>query len=264
MDQDDILADVARTLGALEISRGVRVDRVFLHGKAARQGREPFPAKTSGQISFLPLPVNGKLASIFSSDRYPALEFAGVYALARAFSREDSINFRRGDLTYTAGRDRVRKRLRFPAILAGILALLLLSEAGLRYFFVKNALASLNHSISTIYREVFPSRKKPVDEVAEIRSEIKRLSSGEATPSILPILKRLAELKGDEINGIYEAEIEGNQVRVKGDARSIQGVINFKTKATSFFNGADVGEMMSRSDGSVSFVFKATVKEERR
>jgi general secretion pathway protein L len=264
LDQDDNLADAARILGALEISRGMKVDRVFLHGKAARQDQESILSRTAGPVSFLPLPVSGELAAAFSPEGQTALEFAGLYALAGASGGEDPVNFRRGELAYTAGRDRARKRLRFPAILSGILALLLLAETGLRYFLVRNDLASLDRSISAVYRDIFPSRKKPVDEAAEIRSEIKRLSTVETTPAILPFLKRLAELKGNDINGFYEAEIEGNQVRLKGEARSIQGVIDFKTRASSLFTNADVGEMVSRPDGSVGFVFKATGKEERR
>ena len=259
--REQFVAGVEQALITLEMAQGVRIDRVFLHGWAARQPNLSTFSGKSSPISFLPLPVSPDLASAVAAGPMAPLDLAGLYALARGLSRKEPIDLRRGDLAYTADGDRTRKKLRFSIILAGVLALLLLSEAGLRYFLVKNDLASLNQSVGLIYREIFPSRQKPMDEVAETRSEIKRLGSAEATASVLPALRTLAQLKGDEILGIYEAEVEGNQVRVKGDARPIQGVNDFKTRAAAVFDNADVGEIKSRPDGSVSFVFKAVVKE---
>jgi general secretion pathway protein L len=170
---------------------------------------------------------------------------------------------RRGELAYTAGREKLRRKLRLTACLAAALILLLVAEVGLRYYLVTRDLNSLDNSIRTIFRQVFPSRKKSADEVAELRSEIKRLGGGAASgQSVLPVLKKLAELKGSDITGFYETEIEGGQLRLKGDARSVQAVNEFRTRAAAAFTGAEVGEIKSRPDGSVSFVFRATAKEE--
>jgi general secretion pathway protein L len=120
---------------------------------------------------------------------------------------------------------------------------------------------SLNNSIRSIYREVFPTRKKAVDEVAELRSEIKRLGSGKTASNVLAVLTKLAGAKGDDIFGIFEAEVEGNQVRLKGDGRTIQAVNDFKARTADALSNAEVGEIKSRPDGSVSFVLRGTVKE---
>jgi general secretion pathway protein L len=74
-------------------------------------------------------------------------------------------------------------------------------------------------------------------------------------------LKRLAELKNDGIKGFYETEIDGNQLRLKGDAVSFQAVNDFKARAGSQFAAAEVGEIKSRPDGSVSFTFRGTLQE---
>ncbi len=261
MDRGALVTEVERTLAALEMTRGIKVEKVYLHGSASREAAFKALDETSQGTAFTPLPARGELAGTFPVDPVAARDLAGAYALARGCRSKDPLNFRRGDLAYTAGFERARKKFRLSLYLAAAATLLLFAEVGLRYYLVTRDLHSLNNSITSVYREVFPTRKKAVDEVAELRSEIKRLSGTASGPSLLPVLRKLAELKGDDIAGIYETEVEGEQVRLKGDARSVQGVNDFKVRGAAVFSGAEVGEIKSRPDGSVSFAFRATMKE---
>ncbi len=260
LTEGEFLVEVKKTLTALEIGKGVQVEKVFLHGGAARGYADYSSAAAPADIRFIPLPIAGEPAETFGDDHAAALDLAGAYAAARATLSGDPVNFRSGNLSYTAGRDLARRKFRLSMALAAVFVLFLFGEAGLRYFLVKRDLDSLNASIRTIYREVFPNRKKPVDEVGELRSEIKRLGGGAATGNTLAALKQIAEMKGDDVTGIYEAEVEGGQVRLKGDARSIQAVNDFKARAGVMYTGAEVAEIKSRPDGSVSFVFRGTLK----
>ncbi|HEX8961007.1 MAG TPA: type II secretion system protein GspL [Geobacteraceae bacterium] len=253
----DLAAEVGRTLAALEIGKGIRVEQVYLHGAAARNSAAT-PLTAEG-IAFIPLPVTGELAATFPAGS-AALDLAGAYALARACSGGEPIDLRRGELAYTAGRAKTRKKLRLSMLLAAALILLLFAEVGIRYFLVARDLKSLDTSIRSIYRGVFPGRKKAVDEVAELRSEIKRLSGAEAEYPVLPVLKKLAELKGEDVAGLYETEIEGDQLRVKGDARSVQAANSFRARAAGAFANAELGEVKSLPDGSVSFSLRASLK----
>jgi len=262
LGRGEFAAEAARTLAALELSRGIKVGTVFLHGGAARQWSEAGGTDAPAGVLFTPLPVTDELAALFSADRSATLDLAGACALARTCVREEPVNFRRGGLAYTAGLKKMRKKLRLTACLAAAIILLLVGEVGLRYYLVTRDLNSLDNSIGGISRQVFPSRKKSADAVSELRSEIKRFGGGAAGQPILPILKKLAELKGSDVTGFYETEIEGGQIRLKGDARSVQAVNDFRTRAATSFTGADVGEIKTRADGSVSFGFRATAKEE--
>jgi hypothetical protein len=85
---------------------------------------------------------------------------------------------------------------------------------------------------------------------------------GAAAPDgVLLPLKKLAEAKNDELNEIYEIDIDASQVSGKGISRSVQGVNDFKTKAGAFFTGLEVSEIKSRPDGSTGFSFRAGMKE---
>lgn len=68
------------------------------------------------------------------------------------------------------------------------------------------------------------------------------------------------ETKGDEVNGIYEAEVVGSEVRLKGDAKSFQAANDFKARVEPILEKAEVSETKSRPDGSVTFTLSGTMK----
>ncbi|RII28773.1 MAG: general secretion pathway protein GspL [Geobacter sp.] len=256
----DPVAEVARTLAALELGKEIAVREVFLHGVLAHA-----PAtETAAGLTFRQLPLTGSAARAFAGDAETARDLASTYAVAAACVSGAAVNFRSGNLAYTAGDASARRKLRMTLVLAAILIVALIAETSVRYYLVRRDLNSLDTSILTVYRQVFPNRKKPVDAVGELKGEIRRLSGSTATGSVLAALTKAAELKGDDITGIYEAEFDHGQLRLKGDARSIQGVNDFKTRAAAAFSDGEVSEIKSKPDGTVSFQFRGTYKEEKK
>lgn len=251
----DPLADLDRTLAVLELTREVRPQQLFGHGRYLQAGTD------SATVPASPLPVAGELAAAFAGDEQTARELAAVFAVASEASRDTAVDFRRGPLTYTRGREQLQRKLRLTALLAGIFVLLVFVETGVRWYLAKRDLTSLDASILTIYREVFPKRAKAVDEVAELRAEIKRLAGSSAPTGGLATLKQLAEAKTDDITGLYEVELDGEQVRVKGEARSAQAVNDFKARMGARLSGVEVSEIKSKPDGSVSFALRGSGKE---
>jgi len=257
LQQGELFSQVTMTLAALEVGKCAKVEKIYLHGPAARLTSELPPPPPL----FVVLPGNREMDIVFGGENAAGRDLAGAYAVARAVALEEPVNFRTGSLAYTAGRDKALKRLRVAMILAAVLLLLLIAETSLRFFLVQRDLKSVNNSIRTIYKEVFPNRKKAVDEAAELRSEIKRLGGSSTTGGLLPQLKKLADIKGGDVTGLFEVEMDGDQLRVRGDARSMAAVNDFRTRAAPLFNGAEVGEIKSRTDGSVTFLFRGTIKE---
>jgi len=240
--------DCARTLALLEMSKGVSVDQTYHLG-------------TSEGENGSPLPVEGSLAAAFGGDGGAARRHGSAWGLAMAMLRGEAVDFRAGDLAWTKGKEKARRQLRLPLALAALLLLLLAADAGIRYTLVKRDLASLDTSIGAIYREVFPGRKKGVDEAAEMRAELRKLGAGGGKSRVLDTLNRLADAKGDDILGLYEVEIDGGQVRLKGDARSTQAVTDFKNRLAAMLAPAEVGQITSKPDGTVTFALRGTMKE---
>ena len=240
-------AELARTVAAAELARGVPIDQLISYAASSKES-EALAQASRG------------LKEAFGDDAHAAHDLAGAYALAAAVADGSALNLRRGALAYTAGTEKLYKKLRVSMALAAALVLLVLGESGVRYYLVKRDLASLDRSVLGIYKEIFPARKKPVDEVSEVRSEIKRLEGAKTSSNLLKLLKDLAEAKGDDVGGIYETEVDGAEVRLKGDAKNFQAATDFKGRAAKVLDGAEVSEVKSKPDGSVSFNFRGKVK----
>jgi general secretion pathway protein L len=239
--------DQLRTVAALELARNVKVERVISHAAGSHGGDTVSPSTRA-------------LFDAFGDDPRAAHDLAGAYALAAAVADNSAINLRRGPLAYTAATEKLYQRLKVSMMLAAALVLLVFAESGVRYYLVKRDLTSLDRTITGIYKEVFPTRKKAVDEVAELRSEIKRQEGAKTSSNVLKLLKDVAEAKGEDVSGIYETEVNGAEVRLKGDARSFQGANDLKSRSAAFLEGGEVSETKSRPDGSVTFTLSGKMK----
>lgn len=236
------------TITALELARGMEVATIFTLGSAT----------IDSGLMLTPLMPGSSVSAAFPGDA-AAVDLAPHYAMAQDLVDGDPVNMRRGALLFTKTRDQLRKKLRLTWALLGILLMLVFAEAAARYVLVKQDVTSLDSSIRTIYREVFPTRAKAVDEVAELKAEIRRLG-GASGSGVLAVLKILAEAKGDDPHELYEIDCDGSQITGRGFDRSAQGVNDFKAKAARLFTGFEVSEIKSRPDGSVGFAFRGTLK----
>jgi general secretion pathway protein L len=255
LDAADPQKQLLATFSALELSGTPLPQRLFLFGEKI----EPLDGLDGLPLEQEQLQLPDELAVIFRTEG-AFQQLAGLYAVARACQDGVLPDFRRGDLAWTTGDARLRKKLIVTVILSVAIIVLLFVSKGLQYRAVRTDIASLNVSISSIYREIFPSRTKAVDELSEVKGEIRKLTGSENSSSALDMLKQLAEAKGTAINGLFEAELEGSTVRVKGDARSAQSVNEFKSALSPLMATVDVGEIKSRPDGTVSFSLSGTLR----
>ncbi len=250
---------ISTTLSALELAGVSMPARICLvgsdSGSLAEAGTLPLQAE-----QLQPPPDSGHL---YKNDQ-AFQQLAGLYAVARACQAGALPDFRRGELAWTAGDVKNRKKLLVTTVLVALLVAALFVSKGLQYRSVNAELGSLNKSIFSIYREIFPNRTKAVDELAEVRGEIKKMAGSENSVSYLDLLKKMAEAKGNTINGLYEAEIEGHNLRIKGDARSAQAVNEFKSALVPFLATVELGEVKSRPNGTVSFSLTGTLKEDSK
>lgn len=233
------------TIAAVELAKGVTVEKLFTLGTVC-----------PGSIA---LPQGSLLTAAFSGDAAAAGDLAPLYAMARELAFGEPVNLRRGALRFTKTDETFRKKLRITAVLAAAFVLSVFAEAGVRYFIAGRDLASLNTSIRVIYKEVFPARTKVVDEVSELKAEIKKLGAV-SSDGVLAVLKKLADAKGDDPRELYEVDFDGSQVTGRGYDRSAKAVSEFKAKAAQQFGTFEVSEIKSRPDGSVSFAFRGNLK----
>jgi general secretion pathway protein L len=248
--------NIASTLSALELSGGALPSRLCLLGPEF----DVFTADSALPLPIETISVPPELGHLFKNEE-TFRQLAPLYAVARTCQTGTLPDFRQGDLAWTAGNVRVRRKLILTGILTAVVLILLFITKGLQYRTAVTDLASVNKSIGSLYREIFPTRTKAVDELSEIRGEIRKLSGIENSNSYLNVLKKLAEAKGNSIIGLYEAELEGANLRIKGDASSAQKVNEFKASLASLLTSAELGEVKSRPDGTVGFSLTGTLRK---
>jgi general secretion pathway protein L len=247
---------IAATLSAVAISGGELPPQLCLIGAET----DEFADVDSLPIPVVNLEVPSELGHLFKNDE-TFRQLAGLYAVAHASHAGTLPDFRQGELAWTAGDAKLRKKLLLTGILAVVIIVMLFVSKGLQYRAAAADVASLNKSVATIYREIFPTRTKAVDEISEVKGEIRKLAGVESSSAFLDVIKKIAEAKGSSINGLYEAELEGRTVRIKGDARSAQSVNEFKNTIAPLFATSELGEVKSRPDGTVTFSLTGTLKE---
>lgn len=250
----DAAGQLTLTLTALELTETGLPRQMLLLGDGV---------ELQGALEWYPGTI--QLAEEGNGEHPPVAEaeqgMAALCAVALACQAGDLPDFRRGGLRWTAGSAKARKRLMVTAGLFITAIVLLFVYQGIQYRTACNDIESLNRSIAAQYREIFPNRPKAVDELAEIRGELKKLAGSRSESSILDVLKKLAEARGTAIQGLYEAEIEGNAVRVKGEARTAQDVQAYRSALAGVLAGVEPGEIKSRPDGTVTFSLTGSVRE---
>jgi general secretion pathway protein L len=260
LDSRNPFADLRHTVAALSLAKNIRLDRIYLHGQLAVRVAAEEAGADGMNIPCVPLPVAPEHQNA-CGDEAAARDLAGPWGVAQSGLAGHPVDFRYGALAHRADDLRRNRLLRITALLAVLLAGALFGEVGLRYYLVSKDLKSLDGSTLAIYKEIFPTRKKPTDPVAEVRSEIRQLGGGAAAQDVLKTLRVIAESKGDEVTGLYEAELDSGQLTVKGDARSLQAVNDFRGRLAKSFATVEIGEQKSKPDGTVSFTIRGTLKE---
>lgn len=247
---------IAATLSTLELSAGTYPPRLCLIGN----GRDLAAAADTLLLPVEVLEVPLELGHLFKNDE-TFHQLAGLYAVAQASHAGTLPDFRQGELAWTAGDARLRRKLLLTGVLAAVVVLLLFTGKWFQYRAASADIASLNKSIELMYHEIFPTRGKAVDEISEIKGEMRKIGGIDTSGGYLDVLKKMADAKGDSINGLYESELEGRTLRIKGDANSAQAVNEFKTALAPLLSVSELGEVKSRPDGTVSFRITGTLRE---
>lgn len=234
---------MSRTLAAVELDKGITLQSVYRLEGELLPGEEKFP---------LPEALSGQTAT----GDLPADALASPLAIALAYCAGEIFNLRSGQLAWTGKRTQLFRQMRIPLVLGAIALVLLLGELGLRWYLLARDITFVNTSITKMYHDVFPTRKKAVDETAELRAEIKRLQGTAATSEVLSFLTLLAQSKGDQIQGLSEVDFDGERFRLKGDARSNTAVATMGQKLTAAGWTVEQPELTVRPNATTLFVLK--------
>jgi type II secretory pathway component PulL len=180
------------------------------------------------------------------SDR---LDFAGQEII------KPTINLRTGTFVYTKGSEKVEKRMKQAAILAGALALAIHANILIHTIAVKKETASIRQAISKTYRGLFPSEKTIVDELYQMKSHMKEIKTNrDALVGITP-LSFLSDLsKRMDANIIYhDIQIEKGMIKMKAEAPKMDTLNTVKAKLSEFLSDVSIADVRPMENGRIVF-----------
>ncbi|MGB4598973.1 MAG: type II secretion system protein GspL [Trichlorobacter sp.] len=234
---------LSRTLAAVELGKGVTVETVY------RLEGDPLPGE---QLLLLP----EQLAGQQGSGDLPANVLISPLATAMAYCSGEIFNLRTGPLAWSGKRSHLVRQFRTPLILGAVVLLLLFAETSLRWHLLARDITATNRSIATIYRTVFPTRTKAVDEVAELKAEIRRLQQGGSGNATLAFLTLVAQSKDEKIIGFSEVELDTERFQLKGDTLDATAVTALSRKVSEAGWTVEQPALTNRPGATTLFVLK--------
>lgn len=215
--------------------------------------------------------VQSALAGIGIAVEQSAPEFHGKQAadavsLGLAFS--DQVNFRKGEFAYRRADEGMRRRRRTVIIAGAAAALLLATNIGVKYYVIESSYGRLDRAIKEIYRQTFPDARLAGDPAQLMRSKFdeakKRLGALGTGTSALEVMKALTEGIPKEVRVLFqEFTLEGDRVKLQGEASSFEAVDKIKSELTKEkpFAVVTVQDTRMGVDNKVKFRIEIKLKQ---
>jgi type II secretion system protein L len=250
-DSGATAAGINRTLKALEIESGERVEKAYLLSANERLSAE----LTDGGIAVVPV-----------TPEFRGLKAADPVSLGLALS--DQINFRQGEFSYRRADAGIRKRTRTLVIAGAVAALLATANIGVKFYLVESSYGKLDRQIKELYLQIFPDAKSVVDPVRQLRTSLDEAKKkygvlGSGT-SALDVMKAVTEGIPKEIRvSFQDFNLEGDRLKLQGEAASFESVDKMKAEIQKAAQFSDVAVLDTRMgvDNKVKFRFEIKLKQ---
>lgn len=184
-------------------------------------------------------------------------------ALAIEEIRRPTVNLRRNEFSYTRGVEKTRRSLKVTAVLVAMILFVLAADIAFRILSSSNEIAFLKNEIRKSYLELFPGEKNIMNEIHQMKSNIRQLRDREAAIVGIQPLNVFLELarieRGDAT--FHEVTIERAKLVLRGEALSFSAVQQLEEKLKKYFDDVSVSD--SRASGQGKTLFTITAKEKR-
>ena len=166
-----------------------------------------------------------------------------------------SINLRQEEMAYTGDIERFKKSLRFPAVFVLILVLILGLNTSINLMVEKDKHTLLTAGTERVYRSIFPKEKKIFDIERQLTGNIKILKKKKAILMGVPVLDLLRKIAERNSSGVTlnEFNADGNNVIIKGTARSFEDVDLLKNDLLTIFQEVKVMDSGTGADNLINF-----------
>ncbi|MEN6465703.1 MAG: pilus assembly protein PilM [Syntrophaceae bacterium] len=268
----DFAAEVKATLDMIRLS-GQPADpaRVMFTG-----GGSLFPALKENFAAVFGVPV--ETADLTEREDFEiesgvtaawGLQFNNALALAlRGMKKASGMDFRRGPFELEKHALKLRRDLRWAAMMVLISLAALLVDQGLGYYLDYVKLRNLQSAINAVFRESCPEVTKIVDPVQQLKTKIteaRKISVGNAGTPFLDLLKDISatvpQSTGFIINNL---SYDGERIEMKAETTSFNTAEEVKKSlaASRYFSNVSLGSAnLTKQGGKVEFGIRMDVKK---
>lgn len=123
----------------------------------------------------------------------------------------------------------------------------------------------ITNAMKRAVKEEFPQKKSVRYPLPEARAIIKKEEKGQKGPSrkVIPMLYDISRAgKGLDVS-FYEMDMTEDNIRLKGEAGSFQGVDEFRAALEKYFDKAETLVQKRKGDDSVDFTIKVTPESKK-
>ena len=168
---------------------------------------------------------------------------------------EPTINLRIGQFVYRKDAERTGKALRITAILALLLALVVHASIAFQAIMIEKELATISSDMRGSYSSLFPSDKKTVDALNQLKSHIREIEEKNDTLTGIATLQFLMDLsKRRESYVVYtDIQIEKNLIRMKAETSSMDDLSKIKMKLSEFLPDVSISDVKTTAHGKILF-----------
>jgi hypothetical protein len=180
-------------------------------------------------------------------------------AIAMQEMDNPTINLRRGELSFTADAQKIRKGLRVSAVLSALLSLVFLSDTAVRIVSTKREISSIKDDLRKTYLSAFPQDKKVVSELYQMKAHLKELKEKESAYLGVDPLRFFLDLAPLIKPGIFFSEItmDNERILLKGECQSLSDLQKVKTDLEGFLTGVNVSDAKPSASNRTQFTIIA-------
>lgn len=183
-------------------------------------------------------------------------------ALALEEMKAPTINLRRDEYSYTKDIERTNKSLRITAVFLTLIALVISSDILFKVVTTRSEIASLKNEMRKMYQDVFPGEKNIMNELYQLKSHMKDLSSkADAFLGVSP-LALLLKLSALDMQGavMNEITVDKDNISLKGEARSLSDIQKLQDRLKQVFDGVNITDSRASVQGKMMFTITAREK----
>jgi len=170
-----------------------------------------------------------------------------------------TINLRIGQFAYRKDAERTGKALRITVILASLLALVVHASIMFQAIMIQKELTTITSDMRGSYSSLFPSDKKTIDVMSQLKSHIREIEEKNDTLTGIATLQFLMDLsKRRESYIVYtDIQIEKNLIKMKAETSSMDDLSKIKMRLSEFLPDVSISDVRTTAHGKILFTVVA-------